>query len=163
MALNILQAAIAGIVGAVVMAIFIYLFKAGGINLDIPWLLGTRFISFKERGKAYATGFVLHLVLGGLWGIFYVFCLTALAVPPNWPAGILYGTAHGIFIGAMIGILSSSHPDIGEGKAMTDPGMFGRRWGIGVSIALLVTHIIYGVSTLLIYANLFGIKMSNYQ
>ncbi len=153
---NLLYAAVAGVAGALVMTLFIYLFKAAGYNLDIPWLLGTRFVSTQNRSKAYAAGTVLHLLLGALWGILYVYFLVAMAVPPNWPAGILYGVSHGIFIGAMIGILSTDHPNIGEGKAMSDPGMFGHRWGIGVSVVLLVTHIIYGVSTLLIYDNLFG-------
>lgn len=155
MAANLLEAAIAGILGAAVMAVFIYIFKAVGYNLDIPWLLGTLYVDPEKRNKAYATGMTLHLLLGAFWGALYVFSLTAMVVPPDWPAGILYGTSHGIFIGAMIGIISSDHPHVGEGKAMSDPGMFGHRWGIGVSVILLVTHILYGVATLLIYDNLF--------
>ncbi|MDX1638101.1 MAG: hypothetical protein R3281_09040 [Balneolaceae bacterium] len=155
MAANLWLAGIAGIAGALVMTLFIYLFKAAGYNLDIPWLLGTYFVSPSAKAKAYATGMLLHLLMGGIWGVLYVYFLVAMVVPPNWPAGILYGVSHGIFIGAMIGILSTSHPNIGEGKRMSDPGMFGHRWGIGVSVTLLLVHIIYGVSTLLIYNSLF--------
>ncbi|MDR8389598.1 hypothetical protein NC796_00525 [Aliifodinibius sp. S!AR15-10] len=154
MTLNILQAALAGIAGAAIMAIFIYIFKAAGFNLDIPWLLGTRFVPIEKRSKAYTVGIILHLLLGAFWSIFYVFSLIAMAVIPNWPAGIMYGVSHAIFIGAMIGILASEHPHIGEGKAMSDPGMFGHLWGVGVSVELLVVHVIYGASTLWIYHNL---------
>ncbi|MFH5832688.1 hypothetical protein ACG2F4_12870 [Halalkalibaculum sp. DA3122] len=155
MGVNLFLAGVAGIVGAAVMALFIYLFKAVGYNLDIPWLLGTRFVPIEDRSRAYTVGMTLHLLLGAFWGIFYVFTLSAMAVTPNWPAGIMYGVSHSIFIGAMIGILSSEHPHIGEGKAMSDPGMFGHQWGIGVTVELFVIHIIYGVSTLGIYYNLF--------
>lgn len=155
MAVNLLLAALAGIIGAAIMALFIYLFKAAGFNLDIPWLLGTRYVAIENLSKAYTIGMILHLLLGAFWGMFYVYSLIAMAVPPNWPAGIMYGVSHSIFIGAMIGILSSSHPHIGEGKAMSDPGMFGHQWGIGVTVELFIIHIIYGVSTLGIYYNLF--------
>lgn len=154
MTANLFLAALSGILGAGVMTVFIYIFKAAGYNLDIPWLIGTRFVSVENRTRAYTIGMILHLLLGAFWGTFYVFTLVAMAVPPDWPAGIMYGTSHAIFIGAMIGIIATDHPNIGEGKAMEDPGMFGHRWGIGVTVVLLLVHIIFGVSTLLIYNNL---------
>lgn len=154
MAANLLEAALSGLAGAAVMAVFIYLFKAGGLSLDIPYLLGTRFISIENKSTVYFTGMALHLLSGAVWGIIYVYFLIAMAVTPNWPAGILYGFAHGIFIGVMIGILAQDHPYIGEGKPMDDPGMFGSRWGPGIPYVLLATHIIYGVSTLYIYHNI---------
>lgn len=155
MAANLLEAALSGLAGAVVMTVFIYLFKAAGFSLDIPYLLGTRFISIEKKSNVYFTGMALHLVSGAVWGIIYVYFLIAMAVTPNWPAGILYGFAHGIFIGVMIGILAQNHPYIGENKPMDDPGMFGSRWGTGIPYLLLATHIIYGVSTLFIYHNFF--------
>jgi len=155
MAANLFEAALSGLSGAVIMTVLIYLFKAWGLSLDIPYLLGTRFVSTGNRTKAYLTGMTLHLLSGAVWGIVYVFFLTAMAITPNWPAGILYGFAHGIFIGVMIGILAQSHPLIGEGRPMEDPGMFGSRWGTGIPYVLLATHIVYGVSTLYIYHNLF--------
>lgn len=156
MALTLLYAALSGLAGAVVMAIFIYLFKAAGQDLDIPYLLGSRFMSVENRSAVYVTGMLLHLVSGAFWGALYVYFLIAMGVTPNWPAGILFGFAHGIFIGAMIGILSENHPHIGDEKPMSDPGMFGRRWGTMIPYVLLGTHVIFGVATLLIYHSLFS-------
>ena len=155
MVANLVEAALAGVAGAAIMSLFIYLFKAWGLSLDIPYLLGTRVYPAGKRSSVYLAGMTIHLLLGAVWGLIYVFLLTAMAVTPNWPAGILFGFAHGIFIGVMIGILSQDHPQIGEGKPMQDPGMFGNRWGAGIPYVLLGTHIIYGVSTLYIYWHLF--------
>lgn len=151
MAENLLLAAISGLGGAAVMTVFIYIFKASGQDLDIPLLLGSRFLSLENRMNVYVVGLLLHLLSGTFWGAMYVYFLAAMRITPNWPAGILFGFAQGIFIGAVIGFLAESHPNIGEGKEMSDPGMFGARWGTGIPYVLLITHVIYGVTTLSIY------------
>ena len=153
---NLLIAAVSGIAGAAVMTCFIYLFKVTDLDLDIPYLLGSRFVAIGNRAKVYGTGLILHLLSGAFWGALYVYFLTAMAVTPNWPAGILFGFAHGIFVGAMIGILSENHPQIGENKPLSDPGMFGSRWGAGIPYVLLAVHVIYGVTTLFIYHRWIG-------
>lgn len=155
MAATLLQAALSGVAGAAVMTVFIYLFKAAGQDLDLPYLLGSRFISVDNRSAVYSTGLLIHLFSGAVWGALYVFFLTAMNVTPNWPAGILFGFAHGIFVGVMIGILSENHPQIGEDREMSDPGMFGSRWGTGIPYILLIVHVIFGVTALTIYHNLF--------
>lgn len=85
-------------------------------------------------------------------GVFCTFfLLTAMVVTPNWPAGILWGFGHGIFIGAMMGILADTHPAIGEGKLIDDPGIMGRSWGTLIPYWILGLHIIFGACTLAIY------------
>lgn len=152
---NLLLAALSGLAAAAVMTVFIYLFKAAGQDLDLPYLLGSRFIPTENRSAVYTTGLLIHLFSGAVWGTLYVFFLTAMNVTPNWPAGILFGFAHGIFVGVMIGILSENHPQIGEGKEMSDPGMFGSSWGTGIPYVLLIVHVIFGVTALAIYHYLF--------
>lgn len=145
---NLLLGGFGGLVGAVVMTILIYLLKATGHNIDIPYLLGTRFLNIENRGGVYALGIVLHLIAGALWGILYVFMITAMAVTPNWPIGILWGFGHGIFIGVMMGILSENHPYVGEGKPISDPGILGSRWSTATPYLVLILHIIFGATTL---------------
>ncbi len=155
MEVNLLIGALAGLIGAGVLTVLIYLLGAAGIRIDIPYLLGTRFIHPDSRSGVYLLGIFLHLLAGAGWGVLYVFLLTAMGVHPDWPAGILWGFAHGIFVGVIMGTLSRNHPHIGEGRAISDPGMLGRRWGPGVPYALLVLHIIFGVVTLIAYDGLF--------
>jgi hypothetical protein len=77
--------------------------------------------------------------------------ISAMAVTPNWPIGILWGFGHGIFIGVLMGILSENHPHIGEGKAISNPGILGRKWGVAIPYLFLALHVIYGASAMAIY------------
>lgn len=148
---NLLIAAVSGLLGAAIMTILMYLLKGAGFKLDIPYLLGTAFFDPGRRTGIYISGIVLHLLIGAGWGLFYVFTLTAMVLTPNWPAGILYGFAHGIFIGTIMGNLGAIHPRIGEDKPISDPGILGRRWGASTPYQVLGLHVIYGVCTLGIY------------
>ncbi|SHF71121.1 hypothetical protein SAMN05443144_11250 [Fodinibius roseus] len=151
MEVNLFIAALAGFIGAIILTLFIYLLKLGGQNLDIPYLIGTRFVDITERSKVYVTGITLHLLIGAGWGVLYVILLRAMVVTPDWPVGMLWGFAHGIFVGTMMGILADTHPAIGSGKAIPDPGIMGRSWGPMIPYYVLSLHIIYGACTLGIY------------
>lgn len=148
---NLLIAALAGFIGALILTLLMYLLKICGHNLDIPYLLGSRFVDIEQRTKVYATGITLHLLTGAGWGVLYVILLTAMVVTPNWPAGILWGFAHGIFVGSMMGILADTHPYIGEDKPISHPGILGHRWSDLMPYWILGLHIIFGACTLSIY------------
>lgn len=148
---NLFIAALSGFIGAVILTLLIYLLKLGGKNLDIPYLIGTRFVDISNTTNIYLVGITLHLLIGAGWGVLYVILLTAMVVTPNWPAGILWGLGHGIFVGSMMGILADTHPAIGEGKAIPDPGIMGSSWGTLIPYYVLAFHIIYGACTLAIY------------
>ncbi len=151
---NLLIAALSGFIGAVILTLLIYLLKVGGQSLDIPYLIGSRFVNIHNTSQVYTVGIALHLIIGAGWGVLYVFLLTAMVVTPNWPAGILWGLGHGIFVGSMMGILADTHPAIGEGKPIADPGIMGSSWGTLIPYYVLGLHIVYGACTLAIYHQL---------
>lgn len=148
---NLFIGALAGFIGAVIMTVLIYILKAAGQNIDIPYLLGTRFLDIQNTPGVYSLGIILHLLAGAAWGALYVFMITAMAVTPNWPIGILWGFGHGIFVGVLMGILSETHPYIGEGKPISDPGILGSRWSTATPYLILALHVIFGASTLAVY------------
>ena len=148
---NLLIAAISGLVGAIILTILIYLLKLFGHELDIPYLIGSRFTNIENRSSVYSIGILLHLLIGAGWGVLYVVLLTAMVVVPNWPAGILWGFAHGIFVGSMMGIMAETHPYIGDDKPIENPGILGHRWGTLIPYWILGLHVIYGVCTLSFY------------
>lgn len=148
---NLVLGAFAGLAGAVLMTLLIYLLKAAGYSIDIPYLLGSRFLNIENTSGVYSLGIILHLLAGAAWGILYVFMITAMAVTPNWPIGILWGFGHGIFIGVLMGILSENHPYIGEGKPIKNPGILGRKWSDAIPYFFLALHVIFGAATLAIY------------
>lgn len=153
---NLLLGAVSGLIGAIILTLLIYLLKLFNQDLDIPYLLGSRFIDIEKPAKIYITGIILHLLIGAGWGVLYIILLTAMRVVPNWPAGILWGFGHGIFIGVIMGILADTHPYIGKNKPISDPGILGQRWGTLIPYWILVLHIIFGISTLGIYHWLVG-------
>jgi hypothetical protein len=148
---NLLIAAGSGLIGAIILTLLIYLLKIFGQNLDIPYLIGSRFVNIENKSKVYTIGIILHLLTGAGWGVLYVILLTAMVVVPNWAPGILWGFAHGIFVGAMMGIIAESHPQIGEGKPIENPGILGNEWGALMPYWILGLHVIFGVCTLSIY------------
>lgn len=148
---NLLMAALAGFIGAVILTGLIYFLQLSGQKLDIPYLLGSRFVGIEDKKRVYTVGILLHLLIGSGWGVLYVILLTAMVVVPNWPAGILWGFGHGIFVGSMMGILAETHPHIGKDKPISDPGILGRNWGASIPYWILVLHIVFGVCTLAIY------------
>lgn len=148
---NLLVGALSGFFGAVLMALLIYLLKAVGHNIDIPYLLGSRFLDINNTTGVYTLGVILHLVAGAGWGALYVFMISAMAVTPNWPIGILWGFGHGIFVGVMMGILADNHPYIGEDKPIQDPGILGSNWSTATPYFVLGLHIVFGASSLALY------------
>lgn len=142
---NLWIAAKAGVTATVVMTLLIYLFKLGNINIDIPYLLGSRFNDPSNTGGVYTVGLFLHFLIGAFWGILYIFLMTGMALEPNWSWGMLWGFAHGIFMGVIMGTMARNHPHIGKDKALSDPGMFGNRWGPYVPYILLLIHVVYGL------------------
>lgn len=154
MDVNLWIAAFSGFIGAIILTLLIYLLKLFGQQVDIPYLIGTRFVNIKDTGKVYAVGIILHLIIGAAWGVLYVALMKGLAITTNWPAGILWGFAHGVFTGTMLGILAESHPYIGKDKPISEPGIMGREWGTLVPYWILALHVIFGASTLAIYYQL---------
>lgn len=148
---NLLWAAVSGFIGAIILTFLIYLLKLFKQDLDIPYLIGSRFVDIEDPTRVYTIGVILHLLIGAGWGILYVVLITAMRVVPNWPIGILWGFGHGIFIGIIMGILADTHPHIGKDKPINDPGMLGRRWGTLTPYWILGLHIIFGAFTMGIY------------
>jgi hypothetical protein len=149
--MQLLLAALSGFIGAIVLTLLIYLVKIDGRYLDIPYMLGSRFVGIDNKSRVYLVGISLHLLIGAAWGVLYVILITAMAVIPDWPIGILWGFTHGVFVGSMIGIIADTHPYIGEGKPVSDPGIMGQNWGTLMPYWILFIHIIFGVCTLIIY------------
>ena len=153
---NLLLGALAGVLGTVVITLLLLPLRTAGHTLDIPYLLGSRFIDPANKTKLYLAGYVLHLIAGAAWGAMYILTLTAMGITPNWPAGILWGFAHGIFIGVMMSTVAEQHPQIGEGKPISDPGILGSNWSSLMPYIVLGAHVVFGVITLLTYQLLFN-------
>ncbi len=150
------QAILAGIFGTALMTLAIYAGKVMGLRSDMVEILGLIFVPPERRKAVYVVGLMVHFGFGALFGIVYAILLTAVGVvqmvgmAAAW--GAVFGAAHGVVVGAGLGALPALHPRMGSGQVLQAPGFFGRYVGVGMPVALILLHIIYGVAAAVVYS-----------
>lgn len=152
------QAILAGLIGAALMALGMLAGRVMGLSTDMVRMMGLFFVR-EESSPAVirGVGILTHFVMGALFGIVYAILFTSVGVATSvgsaaiW--GILFGALHGVAIGAILGALPVLHPRMGSaGAALESSGFFGHRIGLGMPVALILLHMIYGVTAGVIYS-----------
>jgi hypothetical protein len=124
--------------------------ELGLTRVDLPFLLGTAVT--RDRARAKALGYVLHLAAGEAFALVYYAIFVAVDTS-GWPLGALLGLLHGIVSAtALVNILLPVvHPRMGSALSAADsspllepPGFLMRNYGRGTPIATLLAHIAYG-------------------
>ena len=119
-------------------------------RVDLPFLLGT--IVTKDRARAKAVGYLMHLATGELFALVY-FAIFLSIDRSGWLLGALFGLLHGIVSStALVNVLLPVvHPRMGSTLTGADshpllepPGFLMRNYGRGTPIAALLAHIAYG-------------------
>lgn len=121
----------------------------GLTRMDIPLMLGTMFTS--DRNLAKVLGFLLNLINGWIFALFYIALLTALHVM-TWWAGMLTGLLQSFFVLLVVlPTLPNLHPrmateDRGPDptRQLEPPGFLALHYGRGTPIATIVAHLLYG-------------------
>ena len=124
--------------------------ELGLTRVDLPFLLGTAVT--RDRARAKALGYLMHLVAGEVFALVYYAIFTALDTS-GWLLGALFGLLHGIVAAtALVNILLPVvHPRMGSALSAADsspliepPGFLMLNYGRGTPIATLLAHIAYG-------------------
>jgi hypothetical protein len=124
--------------------------ELGLTRVDLPFLLGTAFT--RDRRRAKALGYLLHLVAGAVFALVYYAIFAALE-ESGWLLGALFGLLHGIVAAtALVNVLLPVvHPRMGSTLSAADsspllepPGFLMRNYGRGTPIATLLSHVAYG-------------------
>jgi hypothetical protein len=124
--------------------------ELGLTRLDLPFLLGTAVT--RDRARAKALGYLLHLAAGAVFALVYFAIFTAVGTA-GWLLGGLLGLLHGIVSAtALVNILLPAvHPRMGSPQSAADsspllepPGFLMRNYGSRTPIATLLTHAAYG-------------------
>ena len=125
---------IAGIIGAVSMALATMIFNAVRVPVvDFGRLLATKILRYHSHGTRL--GLVLHIVNGVVLALFYAILIEPRLeplLPIYWLRGLLYGVA--LWLMLMMVVL----PLVGD-------GLFGGRGRRGMIGSALVVHLIYGL------------------
>ena len=124
--------------------------ELGLTRIDLPFLLGTALT--RDRTRAKALGYLLHLAAGEGFALVYYAIFAALDTG-GWLLGALLGLLHGIVSAtALVNILLPVvHPRMGSPLSAADsspllepPGFLLRNYGRGTPIATLLAHTAYG-------------------
>jgi hypothetical protein len=124
--------------------------ELGLTRVDLPFLLGTAVT--RERARAKALGYLLHLAAGAVFALIYYALFAALGTS-GWLLGALFGLLHGtVSATALVNVLLPVvHPRMGSALSAADsspllepPGFLMRNYGRGTPIATLLGHVAYG-------------------
>jgi hypothetical protein len=152
-------AIVGGLVAALLMVIAMYAGRIMGLSTDMIRVLGLFVVSEDQPNLVYAVGFVLHFLMGAVFGIIYAILFHAVAAVPHSGiaalTGALFGVLHGLTIGALLGFMPRFHPRMGSGQALAVPGFFGHNIGIGTPVVLVLLHVVYGAAVGAIYGTAF--------
>jgi hypothetical protein len=98
------QAFGAGIMGVVAMSIIMAMARVMGIPVSLERLLGV-VLGGPLSLTAWERGFLMHLLVGGLFGLLYAVGIEYTAQRANWLVGPVFGVVHGVLSGIVIALV----------------------------------------------------------
>ncbi len=121
----------------------------GWSRISLPFLLGTCLSS--RRNSAELIGFILYIVGGDLFALFYALIFETLQAS-GWWRGLVIGLLHGSFLLiAILPLAHTVHPRIASAydgpdakRRIEPPGFMGLNYGRGTPVVTLSAQMIYG-------------------
>jgi hypothetical protein len=146
------KAFLAGIVGAVAMTIMLSIAIFAGFRvLDFSMMWGT-LVGLPKGGAAWMAGFLIHLLVGGLFALIYAALFKAFS-GAGLLRGCAFGVVHALITGVLIALLPLVHPLMSTGR-MVAPGPYFSGRGIAGILFYFAIHIVYGGTVGWLYARL---------
>lgn len=130
-----------GVLGAFAITVITALLRGVGLQIHIEMIIGTLF-GVPPSSGAFVLGFLVHLIIGGIFGVVYGALFERVWKHGGAPTGMILGFLHALFIGMLFGFTPQFHPLIPE--AMVDPGPYFSHAGIFGPIMFFFVHIVYG-------------------
>jgi hypothetical protein len=121
----------------------------GLTRINLPYILGVMLTPDRQRAKLI--GFLVHLVNGLVFSLFYVAIFHSLG-RATWWIGAAIGLGHALFVlTAGVSLLPSIHPRMAseqKGPTVTrqlePPGFLALNYGYQTPVSVVVAHLIYG-------------------
>ena len=123
----------------------------GFSRMSLPFLVGTFFTG--QRRWAYVGGFVVYVVGGWLFALFYFFLFASVGIY-TWWFGALAGLLHGVFLLVCgLPLLPFVHPRMAseyhgamEIRQLEPPGFLALNYGFATPFTTLLGQLVYGVT-----------------
>ena len=135
------RAILCGVLGAVAISVVSGLVRLAGLPLGIEMFLGT-VAGMAPGGGAFAVGLLMHLVIGGLFGLFYGYLFEHVWSHGGAPTGVLLSILHASLLGFFLGFAPAIDPAIPS--QLADPGPYFAHLGAAGVIAFFGAHALYG-------------------
>ena len=130
--INAVRVVVAGLVGALSMALASYVFSAMGVPMvDFGRLIATKILGYHSHGTRL--GFAMHLINGVLLALVYAVVVAPQLPGLPWIRGVIYGML--LWLGMMLVVL----PLLGD-------GILGLKSSRSVAPSALAAHLLYGLS-----------------
>jgi hypothetical protein len=147
--MNVLGAIVAALAGTAVFTMVMLLAPRMGMpKMDIVGLLGSMF-----GRENRALGWVMHVMMGIVFGLIYAFLWSIGIGAPTWLGGLVFGAAQWLVVGLIMGLMIPlMHAGIRSGKVMAPGYWMTNAGGVLAFVGGLMGHMIFGLVIALVYA-----------
>jgi len=135
------KAILFGVIGAAAISLISALLRAIGVPLSIEIYLGT-LTGLAPSAFTFGLGLVLHLALGGVFGLVYGALFERVWAHGGATTGMLLSILHAGLIGMLLGLTPHVHPAVPS--MLPDPGPYFSHLGSFGVISFFVMHLVYG-------------------
>ena len=146
--MNVLSAVISGILGTFAISMVMAVAPMMGMpKMNIVDMLSTMF------GKSnLVLGWMMHLMMGAVFALIYAFLWSIGIGSAGWLSGLIFGAAHWLVVGLIMGVIPIMHAGIKNGDVEA-PGLWMTNQGGTLSfIGGLMGHMVFGLVVALVYA-----------
>ena len=138
--MNVLAAIIAGLVGTVVLTMFMSMApKMGMPKMDMVGMLGSMFGAPGHRGL----GMFIHLMMGVVFGLVYAYLWSAGVGSATLAGGIVFGIVHWLAAGMMMAPMPMMHAGIKSGDVPAPGAYMTKNGGMKAFMGGLVGHAVF--------------------
>jgi len=135
------KAILFGVLGAAAISLLSAIMRAAGLPLSIEIYLGTLTGAAPSAGT-FAFGLVLHLILGGAFGLLYAYLFERVWDHGGAFTGMLLSVFHAGLVGMTLGLSSHVHPLVPG--VLPDPGPYFAHLGPLAVLGFFGAHLAYG-------------------
>lgn len=135
------RAIVFGVLGAAAISVASVALRAAGLPIRLELLLGTA-TGLAPGDAAFAVGLVMHLAIGGLFGLLYAWLFERVWDHGGAGVGAILAVLHSALIGMAVGLTPQIHPLVPD--QIRDPGPYFSNAGVAGVIGFFAIHILYG-------------------
>ena len=150
---DLVAAIVGGFAGIAVMTVLMTMAPTMGMpKMDMPALLGSMFGAPGNK----SLGFLMHIMMGTLFGLVYAALFTVVTGPSIILLGVSFGVVQWLVVGLMTGMVPMMHAGIKAGQVEA-PGVYMTNLGgmLGF-VGGLMGHVVFGAVVGLVYGLITG-------